>query len=105
MDHKLVSSWQIEDGREKDIILSSRIRLARNLKNINFLIEALKYLSRIKFGQDTNLIEEKLDQDLFVKLLFKIKDAHLQYNFNNKLDQEKLKIKRAEVIRNILNRE
>ncbi len=67
--------------------------------------EALKYLSRIKFGQDTNLIDEKLDEDLFAKLLFKIKDAHLQYNFENNLDQEKLKIKRAEVIRNILNEE
>ncbi|TDO84889.1 protein arginine kinase [Halanaerobium saccharolyticum] len=67
--------------------------------------EALKYLSRIKFGQDTNLIEEKLDQDLFRKLLFKIKDAHLRYNFDNQLDQKKLNIKRAEIIRNILNEE
>lgn len=67
--------------------------------------EALKYLSRIKFGQDTNLIEESLDKDLFARLLFKIKDAHLQYNFEDILDQEKLKMKRAEVIRNILNEE
>jgi protein arginine kinase len=67
--------------------------------------EALKYLSKIKFGQDTNLIEEKLDQDLFRKLLFKIKDAHLQYDFDNQLNQEKLNIKRAEIIRNTLNKE
>jgi len=67
--------------------------------------EALKYLSRVKFGQDTNLIEENLDQDLFRKLLFKIKDAHLQYNFDNLLGQGKLNIKRAEIIRNILNEE
>ncbi|RAK07688.1 protein arginine kinase [Halanaerobium saccharolyticum] len=67
--------------------------------------EALKYLSRIKFGQDTNLIEEKLDQDLFRKLLFKIKDAHLQYNFDDQLEQRKLNIKRAEIIKSILNEE
>ena len=67
--------------------------------------EALKYLSRIKFGQDTNLVKENIDQDLFSKLLFKIKDAHLKYNFGNNLNQEKLNIKRAEVIRNILNEE
>jgi len=67
--------------------------------------EALKYLSRIKFGQDTNLIKEKLDQELFSKLLFKIKAAHLQYDSGDNLDREKLNLKRAEVIRNILNRE
>ncbi|MFW5737051.1 MAG: protein arginine kinase [Halanaerobium sp.] len=67
--------------------------------------EALKYLSRVKFGQDTNLIEEKLEQDLFSKLLFKIKNAHLQYSFEGSLDKEKLNVKRAEVIRNILNEE
>ncbi len=67
--------------------------------------EALKYLSRIKFGQDTNLIEDELDENLFAKLLFKIKDAHLRYTFKDILDQEKIKMKRAEVIRNILNEE
>jgi len=67
--------------------------------------EALKYLSRVKFGQDTNLIEDNLDEDLFAKLLFEIKDAHLRYNYKDISDQEKLKMKRAEVIRNILNEE
>jgi protein arginine kinase len=67
--------------------------------------EALKYLSRIKFGQDTNLVKDKLDQDLFSKLLFKIKDAHLKYSFDEDLNQEKINIKRAEVVRNILNEE
>jgi protein arginine kinase len=67
--------------------------------------EALKYLSRIKFGQDANLIEEKLNQDLFSKLLFKIKDAHLKHSFGMKLKQDKINIKRAEIIRNILNEE
>ncbi|MFP4020872.1 MAG: protein arginine kinase [Halanaerobium sp.] len=67
--------------------------------------EALKYLSRIKFGQDTDLIDDKLDEDLFSKLLFKIKDAHLRYSFEHDFSEEKLKIKRAEVIKNILNEE
>lgn len=67
--------------------------------------EALKYLSRIKFGQDTNLIEENLDQDLFSKLLFKIKDAHLKHSFDINFNQEKINIKRAEIIRSILNEE
>ncbi|CCU79614.1 Putative ATP:guanido phosphotransferase YacI [Halanaerobium saccharolyticum subsp. saccharolyticum DSM 6643] len=67
--------------------------------------EALKYLSRIKFGQDTNLIEEKLDKNLFSKLLFKIKNAHLQYDSKEKLDIEELNIKRAKIIRNELNKE
>jgi protein arginine kinase len=67
--------------------------------------EALKYLSRIKFGQDMNLIDEKLDQNLFFKLFFKIKNAHLQYGLKEKLDSEKLNIKRAQIIRNELNEE
>jgi protein arginine kinase len=67
--------------------------------------EALKYLSRIKFGQDTNLIEEKLDPNLFSKLLFRIKNAHLLYNSKEKLETEDLNIKRAKIIRNELDRE
>ncbi|MGM0500490.1 MAG: protein arginine kinase [Bacillota bacterium] len=67
--------------------------------------EALKYLSRIKFGQDTNLIDEKLDKNLFFKLLFKIKNAHLQYGSKEKLNREKLNIKRAEIIKNELTEE
>lgn len=67
--------------------------------------EALKYLSRVKFGQNSNLIEEKLDQNLFSKLLFKIKDAHLLYNSTKKLEESELNIKRAEVIKNTLNEE
>lgn len=66
-------------------------------------LEALKYLSRIKFGQDTNLIEEDLDEDFFAELLFTIRDAHLQ--IDGKLEKSKLKKKRAEVIRNKLNEE
>lgn len=65
--------------------------------------EALKYLSRIKFGQDTNLIDEKLDGDLFAELIFKIKNAHLQ--FDKDLDKNDLNIMRAEIIRNKLNEE
>ncbi len=60
--------------------------------------EALKYLSRIKFGQEADLLEEKLDPNLFAELLFKIRNAHLQ--FDNDLNKNNLNIKRAEVIRN-----
>ncbi len=67
--------------------------------------EALKYLSRIKFGQDTNLIDQKIDKNLFFKLLFKIKNAHLQYDSKNKLNREEVSIKRAKIIRNELNKE
>ena len=67
--------------------------------------ESLKYLSRIKFGQDTDLIDDKLDEGVFSKLLFKIKEAHLKYNFGYDITEEKLRIKRAEVIKNILNEE
>jgi protein arginine kinase len=67
--------------------------------------EALKYLSIIKFGQDTNLIEEKLDHNLFSKLLFRIKKAHLLYNSEKELESKDLNIKRAKIIRNELNRE
>ena len=60
--------------------------------------EALKYLSRIKFGQEADLLEEKLDPNLFAELLFKIRNAHLQ--FDNNLNKNNLNVKRAEVIRN-----
>jgi len=104
-----------EERRSREFLLRNNyIKLKDNvLRSLGILkyayqleeSEALKYLSRIKFGQDTNLIKERVDQDLFAKLLFEIKDAHLEYKFKNIIDQEKLKIKRAEVIRNILNEE
>jgi len=31
-----ISSWMNQDGPESDIVLSSRIRLARNLKEASF---------------------------------------------------------------------
>lgn len=67
--------------------------------------EALKYLSKIKFGLDTNLINEKIDDNLFSKLLFKIKNAHLQFDADKKLNREELNVKRAKIIRNELNKE
>lgn len=65
--------------------------------------EALKYLSRVKFGQDTNLLDEDLPVDFFAEMLFQIREAHLQ--INDKLNKSKLNIKRAEKIKSILNRE
>lgn len=62
--------------------------------------EALKYLSRVKFGLDCNLLAEKLDNNFFSELLFKIRPAHL--NYNNDLNQNNFNKKRAELIRNKL---
>lgn len=87
----------------KDDILRSLGLLKYAYKLDQF--EALKYLSKIKFGQDTKLIEENIKKDLFSELFFKIKDEHLKYYFDQDLDNINLKIKRAEFIRNILNEE
>ena len=65
--------------------------------------EALKYLSRIKFGQETNLLDERIPDNLFAEIMFQIRDAHLQ--IDNKLNENELNIKRAKKIRSILNRE
>lgn len=37
MNQKIIeNNWQNEDGAERDVVLSSRVRLARNLRNYNF---------------------------------------------------------------------
>ena len=102
-----------EERKSRELLLNKNYiklkdNVARSLGVLKYAYqleetEALKYLSRIKFGQDTNLIDEDLDKGFFAELLFKIKNAHLQ--FNQDLDKNNLKIKRAEIIRNKLNEE
>jgi protein arginine kinase len=66
--------------------------------------EALKYLSRVKLGYALGLIEEKLDNNFFGDLLFKIRKAHLQ--IDEFTEKDKLDIKRAEIIQTrLLNKE
>ena len=47
-------NWYLDNGKESDVIVSSRIRLARNIKNINFknkmsMEDIEKLLEKIKF--------------------------------------------------------
>ncbi|MGM0603770.1 MAG: protein arginine kinase [Bacillota bacterium] len=64
--------------------------------------EALKLISKVKFGLDTGLIKnENIDKDFFSNLLINIRPAHLQIS-DKYIDQEDLKITRARVIRNKL---
>lgn len=45
--NEAISPWMKGDGPDSDIVLSSRIRLARNFKNINSLLcKTRKKLSR-----------------------------------------------------------
>ena len=48
-----MSNWYLQNGKESDIVLSSRVRLARNLKQFNFPgnlaeDESLKVLNKIE---------------------------------------------------------
>ncbi|ADQ15368.1 protein arginine kinase [Halanaerobium hydrogeniformans] len=82
----------------KDNVLRSLgiLKYAHSLKEN----EALNFLSKVKFGLDSGLIEEEINKNAFSELIFKIRTAHLQLNnYNNK---EQLNIKRAELIRNSL---
>ena len=51
--NQAVSSWMSEEGPESDIVLSSRIRLARNIDQFQFSFlnsseEALKVIEAVK---------------------------------------------------------
>lgn len=66
--------------------------------------EALKFLSRVKLGNDLALLDEELDNNFFSDLLFKIRKAHLQVN--EFIEKDKLDIKRAKIIQQrLLNEE
>lgn len=54
------NNWQNEDGAERDVVLSSRVRLARNLKNYNFP-------NQLSLSKKNELIEDLEDKLSFLE--------------------------------------
>ena len=86
-----LSKWYIEDGRESDVVISSRIRNARNLKEYPFPLKMTKEQSK-----------------LVINLAYKIlgKDGYVFYNTNNisEIDREVL-VEKHLISPNLLNRD
>lgn len=65
------NNWQIEDGAEKDVVLSSRVRLARNLEDFHFPYQA-------SLTEKNRIIDE-----LFSSLDFLNEDSYYFLKMNN----------------------
>ncbi len=62
-DSTKVGKWLLAEGPHSDIVISSRIRLARNIKGINFLTRA----TRLEQERVLNLVREALEERGFLK--------------------------------------
>lgn len=86
-----LGKWYIEDGKESDVVISSRIRNARNLKEYPFPVKMTKEQSR-----------------LVINLTYKVlgKDGYVFYNTNNisQIDREVL-VEKHLISPNLLNRD
>lgn len=74
-----------------------------NCKKISFK-EAMELLSDIKLGTDLGIIKELTDKEVLELYLY-IKPANLQKYFGNKMEPNERDKKRAEIIKEILNRD
>ncbi len=63
--------------------------------------EAIRLLTDVKLGTDMGIIKEMTDKKIS-KLYLYIKSANLQKYFGTKMDTQEKEIKRAELIRNIM---
>ena len=73
-----------------------------NTKKLGFS-EALNLMSDVKMGVDMGVIKEFSDEDVN-KIYSYINDCSLQKYFNKNFDEYDRKIKRAEMIKNILEK-
>ena len=64
-----MSNWYLETGKDSDIVVSSRVRLSRNLSQFNFYIKSIEELQK-----QEDLIRENLNQIGYGIRLIKLKD-------------------------------
>lgn len=64
-----MSNWYLETGKDSDIVISSKIRLSRNLSQFNFYIENMEEFQKIE-----DLISTNLNQIGYELKLVKLKD-------------------------------
>lgn len=76
-----MSKWYIEDGLESDVVISSRVRNARNLKEYPFPVKMTKEQSKLVINLAYKVLSKKVDGK-----------TYSFYNINNipKLDKEVL---------------
>ena len=64
-----MSNWYLETGKDSDIVVSSKVRLSRNLSQFNFYIKSIEELQK-----EEDLIRENLNQIGYGLRLIKLKD-------------------------------
>lgn len=64
-----MSNWYLETGKDSDIVVSSEVRLSRNLSQFNFYIKSIEELKK-----EEDLIRENLNQIGYGLILIKVKD-------------------------------
>jgi protein arginine kinase len=62
-------NWYLETGKDSDIVVSSKVRLSRNLSQFNFYIKSIEELQK-----EEDLIRENLNQIGYGLRLIKLKD-------------------------------
>ena len=63
-----MSNWYLETGKDSDIVVSSKVRLSRNLSQFNFYIKSIEELQK-----EEDLIRENLNQIGYGLRLIKLK--------------------------------
>lgn len=64
-----MSNWYLQTGKESDIVVSSKVRLSRNLSQFNFYIKNME-----EFQKEDELIKTNLNQIGYGLKLIKLKD-------------------------------
>lgn len=107
-----MSNWYLETGKDSDIVLSSKIRLARNLSQFNFYIKNIDELCKeeelIKFnvnsiGYGLKLIKLKEQDEAYIKCLIE-KNIVPEQIFENK-EKKSILINEEENICILINQE
>ena len=64
-----MSNWYLQTGKESDIVVSSKVRLSRNLSQFNFYIKNME-----EFQKEDELIKTNLNQIGYGLKLIKLKE-------------------------------
>ena len=96
-----ISNKQSIGISEKEIIKNIKLIILTNCKKIS-CDESMKLLSEVKLGTDLGIIKELTDLKV-MKLMINTKPANLQKIYGKKFDTYERDIKRAEMIKQIVN--